>query len=121
MAVDSKSQHVGNHGGRYIDNDGQSKQFTYIDHDKKPTISFHTEEVDKEWQGKYTKELVDRIMDIPASICPVEFQDFTVRGENQAVITWNKTMILDSGMDLGKLRDLCTILENRAEGMRLTV
>ena len=35
MAVDKKSDHVGNHGGTYIDNDGQSKQFTYIDHDKK--------------------------------------------------------------------------------------
>lgn len=35
MAVDRKADHVGNHGGAYVDNDGQTKQFTYIDHDKK--------------------------------------------------------------------------------------
>lgn len=37
MAVDKKSQHVGNHGGVYTDNDGQTKQFTYIDHDRNTT------------------------------------------------------------------------------------
>lgn len=37
MAVDKKSQHVGNHGGVYTDNDGQIKQFTYIDHDRNTT------------------------------------------------------------------------------------
>ena len=37
MAIDKKSQHVGNHGGVYTDNDGMTKQFTYIDHDKHTT------------------------------------------------------------------------------------
>lgn len=38
MAVDKKSDWVGNHNGRYTDIDGMSKQFTYIDHDKKIRI-----------------------------------------------------------------------------------
>lgn len=37
MAIDKKSQHVGNHGGVYTDIDGQTKQFTIIDHDKHTT------------------------------------------------------------------------------------
>ncbi len=37
MGVDSKSQHVGNHGGVYTDIDGQTKQFTVIDHDRHTT------------------------------------------------------------------------------------
>ena len=39
MAVDRKAEHVGNHGGVYTDLNGMSRQFTYIDHDKKPTLS----------------------------------------------------------------------------------
>lgn len=35
--MDKKSQHVGNHGGVYTDIDGQTKQFTVIDHDKHTT------------------------------------------------------------------------------------
>ena len=35
--MDKKSQHVGDHGGRYLDNDGMTKQFTYVDHDRHTT------------------------------------------------------------------------------------
>lgn len=34
MAVDKKGDHVGNHGGAYIDINGMSRQFTIIDHDR---------------------------------------------------------------------------------------
>lgn len=37
MGVDKKSDHVGNHGGRYADMDGMTKQFTYVDHDRHTT------------------------------------------------------------------------------------
>lgn len=40
MAVDRKADHVGNHGGAYTDQDGMSRQFTYVDHDPKTRISF---------------------------------------------------------------------------------
>ena len=44
MAIDKKSQHVGNHGGVYTDKDGMTKQFTIIDHDR------HTSRL-KSWKG----------------------------------------------------------------------
>ncbi len=40
MAVDKKSDYVGNHGGKYTDEQGLTKQFTYVDHDVKSKISF---------------------------------------------------------------------------------
>ena len=54
MAYIPKSKYVGNHGGRYSDIDGNTKQFTYIDHDR------HTSRL-KSWdysrkQHEMTKE-----------------------------------------------------------------
>lgn len=72
MAIDTKSQHVGNHGGTYTDNDGQSKQFTYIDHDKKQKISSHLspsqnelEEMQKR-QEDYTAWKIEFVLLLPA-------------------------------------------------------
>lgn len=48
MAVDKKSQHVGNHGGAYTDIDGMTKQFTYVDHDRNTTRL-------KSWKSKEYK------------------------------------------------------------------
>lgn len=42
MAVDKPGDYVGNHGGAYTDIDGLSKQFTYVDHDKKLTAAFNS-------------------------------------------------------------------------------
>lgn len=42
MAVDRKADYVGNHGGAYSDIDGMSRQFTYVDHDKKLKITFNS-------------------------------------------------------------------------------
>lgn len=120
--MDKKSQHVGNHGGRYTDIDGQTKQFTVIDHDKRTTISSHmSEKIDfVKFFKDYRKELQQRILDIPASLCPLVFHDFTLRGESEVVVNWNKNMINDQGIDIGRLRDLAVILENRADQIGLT-
>jgi hypothetical protein len=119
MAVDKKSQHVGNHGGVYTDMDGMSKQFTYIDHDKKPMVSAHVEKKDKKQMSQeasyYRTTVVNRILDISASLAPKEYQDFTIRGEGVKTITWNQKMLLNQGIDISRLRDLCTMLENRME------
>jgi|SRR6187402_100621 len=120
MAVDRPGDYVGNHGGGYVDNDGQRKQFTYIDHDPKTKISGlvstdKDKEAIKDSLSTYKKELVQRILDVPASLSPIEFYEFTVRGEGQSVITWNETMLRDEGITLNRLRDLCTILERRFE------
>lgn len=121
MATDRRADHVGNHGGAYTDIDGMSKQFTIIDHDKKTTISSGTlDKVDKDWSTKYRALLIKRIAEISPSICPEPFQDYTVRGEGKATITWNTDMLIDKGVPLNQLRDLCVLLENKAAMVRLT-
>ncbi len=116
MAVDRKSDYVGNHGGAYIDNDGMSKQFTYIDHDSKTKISGHlgiNKEKVKKDLSEYKISLIERIVNIPASLCPLEYDAFIVRGEGKVGITWNETMLNDPGLSTDRLRNLCTLLENR--------
>jgi hypothetical protein len=124
MAVDRKSQHVGNHGGKYMDNDGMSKQFTYIDHDKKTKISkLNSSEQEmeriKQELKDYRVDLQERILKIPASLAPDIYYDFTVRGANLTEITWNEKMIKDEGLDLDRLRTLAVILENTIELHRI--
>jgi len=126
MAVDKKSQHVGNHGGRYTDLDGLSRQFTYIDHDKKSKMSKSStteEEIVsiKEQQKTYRKELQERILAIPASLCPDWYHSFTIRGANTTQVKWNEEMIRDEGVDTERLRTLTIMLENRVELHRLTI
>jgi hypothetical protein len=116
MATDKKSQHVGNHGGRYTDMDGMSKQFTYIDHDKKTSISTGLAQVDPNFsQTAYREELIKRITEMPASLCPGIFYDYTLRGEGKTTITWNMDMLIDRGVPLNQLRDLANLLENASE------
>jgi hypothetical protein len=117
MAVDKKSQHVGNHGGAYTDGDGMRKQFTIVDHDKKSTMYNTPDKLDKNWQKKYRASLVERIVSISASICPEVFTDFTLRGEDKTTIEWNMDMLVDNGIPIDQLSTLCTLLEN-SKGMR---
>lgn len=71
MAVDRKADHVGNHGGVYTDIDGQTKQFTVIDHDKKVKISPHIPESEKEikerekWNANFLKERIETVLLLP--------------------------------------------------------
>lgn len=50
MAVDKKSDYVGNHGGAYTDMDGMARQFTVIDHDR------HTSRTQLGRESEETKE-----------------------------------------------------------------
>lgn len=120
MAVDKKSDYVGNHGGAYTDIDGNRRQFTVVDHDPKTKISgLVTSDKEKESikaeLSDYRKELIERILAVPASLCPLEFSEFKLVGDSQAVIQWNEKMVRDEGMTVNRLRDLCTILERRFE------
>jgi len=118
--MDKKSQHVGNHGGRYTDIDGNTKQFTVIDHDKKTKIlKSENEKIPVTFFSLYRDELIDRVLALPASLCPFEFVDFTIRGADKANIEWNKTMIKDNGLEIRVLRDLCCIIENRYYGNKI--
>lgn len=67
---------------------------------------------------EYRKTLIARIVDLPASICHEWFQDFTTHGEKKT-IEWNTDMLIDNGVPISQLRDLCVVLENKAETMRL--
>lgn len=118
MAVDRPGDYVGNHGGAYTDDSGMSKQFTYVDHDPKIKISGSvTTDKEKETIKSslllYKKELVQRILDVSASFCPIEFSEFTLRTTSK--IEWNKKMLSDNGMSIDRLRDICTIVERRSE------
>lgn len=121
MATDRKADYVGNHGGAYTDIDGMRKQFTTIDHDKKTSISREMpEKIDYQLFFKeYRSELIKRITDLSASFCHPVFQDFTIRGEKVSEIQWNTDMLLDAGLPLQQLRDICVTTENRAENTRL--
>jgi len=120
MAVDRPGDYVGNHGGAYKDNNGMCKQFTYVDHDVKTKISGFTEidkvQVKKEL-GEYRASIIDEILDTSASLCPVEFDSFIIRG---TPIVWNKTMLTDPGVSFDRLRDLYTILDNRKNLRQIT-
>ncbi len=116
MAVDRKADHVGNHGGAYTDQDGMSRQFTYVDHDKKTTISINQDNTDYELFFKqYRAELIKRIASISASLCHEWFVEFTVVNQEKSILEWNMDMLLDNGVPLSTLRDICTVMENRAE------
>lgn len=126
MAIDKKSDYVGTHGGSYTDIDGQSKQFTYVDHDIKPggaTCTVSSDEIHKaktelkEWRAK----CIEKILSIPAALCPEAFTDFVIRGDKHPALVWNEQMIKDDGMLLDKLVTLRTLLENRAEYAGITL
>ena len=70
MATDKKSDYYTGAEG-YTDLDGQSKQFTYIDHDIKSKVSFHDdspeamEKVNKEIKTRL-EEIIQEILQFPA-------------------------------------------------------
>lgn len=120
MGKTDKSKHVGNHGGSYTDQDGMTRQFTYIDHDKKSKIAAgktSKAELNKIKQDlkDHKQSLINRILAISASLCPWEFEDYTIRNEDTPEILWNETMLRDEGMSMDKLSQLCVLTERRFE------
>ena len=101
----------------YTDLDGNLKSFTFIDHDKKPTITTSTPLTDieredlKGWCNEYRKDLISRIINIPPIYCPMHCAEYTEHGDVDK-ITWRVNMLENSGTPLDLLRSLCTILEN---------
>lgn len=119
MPTDRLGDYVGNHGGAYTDMDGMSRQFTVIDHDKKTKIAAKViteEELDniKKSLGEYRAELIRRIVGVPAGLCPFMFNDYTIRGEENKTIEWNTDMLLDAGVPINQLRDICLFAEKAA-------
>lgn len=97
--MDKKSQHVGNHGGRYTDIDGMSKQFTYIDHDKKTRISTfkdnsNQEEMDKQLK-QWRDESIAEILALPPVNVAEDYAQFIIREREKGVI-WDKDMVIEA-------------------------
>lgn len=113
--MDKKSQHVGNHGGRYTDINGASRQFTYVDHDKKIKMggTITKEEISqaKEDLKSYKVSLIERLLNLPPSACPDIFQDYVQRDGSS--ILWNEKMIRDEGVPLNTLQSICVLIENK--------
>jgi hypothetical protein len=94
MAVDRKADHVGDHGGRYTDIDGASKQFTYVDHDKKTRIGVSSNTpFNKEWEY-----LESAVKDHPL------FEVFL----NENGLTWGENV------NLGHLRQVKALIDGTA-------
>lgn len=119
MAVDRPGDYY-NPPTNYEDLDGNLRTFTYRDFDKRPIpmggkITEEEAKEAKEGIKNYRTELQERILSLPASLCPFDYQDFTVRGEGKDTITWNQEMIKNEGLSLDRLRDICVIVEKRWE------
>lgn len=101
MAVDKKSQHVGNHGGRYTDLDGQSRQFTYIDHDKKSKMSTYIEEGNaSENFRKLLNRFIDQILALPAAAIVEgwladDYELYVTRNREKG-IQWREEMVREA-------------------------
>lgn len=69
----------------------------------------------------YRSQLIKRIIDLPASVCPGIFTDYTIRGEGHSTIEWNTDMLIDEGVPTNQLKDLCTLCENKAESLKINI
>lgn len=63
----------------------------------------------------YREDVVQRITEITPAFCPEIYRDFVIRGEGVTKLEWNKTMLLDEGIDIIRLVFLKNQLENRVE------
>ncbi len=94
-----KSKYVGNHGGRYTDMDGMTKQFTYIDYDKKTTISKNmgTDEEVKEELKKFRDDTIAEILALPAVAAVKGDPDYEIlvkRDADKGVI-WDQDAVIE--------------------------
>ena len=110
-----KSKYVGNHGGRYVDNDGLSKQFTYIDHDKKTKISTYNEEEKQQMEEqlkKWRDDTIAEILALPAVNAVKADADYEIlikRDPKQGVI-WNEDVVIEKCIDNPEYRRVLHIL-----------
>lgn len=111
-----KKEFTGDHGGKYSDMDGNVKQFTYVDHDPKPTASAYIAEDKEKIIQKlkdYRDRLVDRIIEVDPEHSADVHQDYVRRGTQG--IEWDELMLRDGGMTLDRLRDVYILAENKKQ------
>jgi hypothetical protein len=101
-----KSDYVGNHGGAYLDGAGNSRQFTYIDHDSKLKKSFNppmTEEELKALKAEIEaakKRVIEEILALPAVnlIKGNELYEPFVTRSQETGVTWNVNVLTGACM-----------------------
>lgn len=98
----------------YEAEDGQLRNFTHVDHDRKTTISVPGDGTNPQVEiDRYRSLLVEKILAIPAVYCNMLFVDYTLRGEKAAgTVKWNATMLEDKGVPLTQLQDIYTLASN---------
>ena len=113
----NKSDYVGDHGGTYTDMDGMSRQFTYIDHDKKSKMAINPskEEISqaKKELREFREKVIETILSLSPSTVPEHFHFFTLRGEEG--IRWDENVVRDPSIDLWKLVTLRGFVEINEE------
>ena len=113
----NKSKYVGNHGGAYTDESGMSRQFTYVDHDKKTKISTmapipEKELVEaKEQFKKFKEKTIEGLLSLPASLCPHDFNIFTKINDQK--IEWDESVVRDPSIDIWRLVGLKGMIEDK--------
>lgn len=97
-----KNKYIGDHGGKYTDINNMTKQFTYIDHDKKTRISKHekkdVEELRKSIKN-YTINTIKAILSLP----PVNllknsnglYEEFIIRDQKEGIL-WNEPVLINA-------------------------
>lgn len=102
----------------YRDLDGNMRTFTYIDYSKKPKKSMYMKDEDldpKEALRLAKIEMQDEILALPASLFPMEFEEFIIRDVPNQIIKWNEPMVRDDGVPFNTLRNLKVLTQNRLE------
>jgi len=108
MAVDKKGDYVGTHGGAYTDENGMSRQFTYVDHDRHTSrLKTRETEVEKKERERKASELhaevkaaqirrVDEILALPAVAFAMSgntyAEDCIIRDLEKGII-WDETYV----------------------------
>ena len=116
--MDKKSQHVGNHGGAYTDMDGMSRQFTYIDHDKKTSVgTSNLSDKERKALAKQVRQSIDEtieeILSLPPNISNNWglYTEFLVRNVEENRIEWHEEMV----------RNACRVNDELRHNLHLTV
>ena len=100
----------------YTDMDGMTKTFTHINYSRKSKKSMYIEEESAiEKHKKDREELINKILSLPASMFPKEFQDFILRGDEYEVLQWNENMVRDEGVPFNTLTSLYILTKNRID------
>lgn len=98
----------------YTDMDGMTKTFTHIDYSRKPKIGFHmTDGSAKQQHVEDKRNLARKILTLPATFFPKEFEDFIIRDIPNEKIIWNESMVLDEGVPYITLYNLSTLTQKR--------